>query len=46
MSRSNCLRIWEVADHLALSGLLNASKVMCMANFEAISESAEPLGGP
>lgn len=40
---SNCLRIWEVADQLALTDLLHASKVMCMGNFEEIAQTTEFL---
>ncbi|CAJ1405515.1 unnamed protein product [Effrenium voratum] len=43
LSPSNGLRIWEVADQLALTKLLSASKFMCMGNFEDIAMSSEFL---
>ncbi|CAE7653054.1 Klhl24 [Symbiodinium pilosum] len=37
------MRIWEVADRLSLSKLLNAAKIMCIGNFEDIAEGSEFL---
>jgi len=43
LSPKNCLRIWEVADRLSLTKLLNAAKIMCIGNFEDIAAESEFL---